>query len=87
MTQLTTKPNVLLQCTDKMFAVYPKAISNSELVSKVTSTLAPHGYGDTTLVATSLCCDEINRVLENDFTAVYGDTFSMGGLAGFPFGN
>jgi hypothetical protein len=86
MTQLTTKTNVLLQCTDKMFSVYPKAISNSELVSKVTSTLAPHGYGDTTLVATSLCCDEINRVLENDFTAVYGDTFSMGGLAGFPFG-
>jgi hypothetical protein len=67
-------------------SAYPKALKNSDLVAKVKSALAPHGYGPSTLVATSLCCDEINRVLEKDFAAVYGDNFSMGGLAGFPFG-
>jgi hypothetical protein len=80
---LTKSPN---QCTDKLKAVYPKAVTNADLVSKVSTTLSKHGYGSTTLVATSLCCDEINRVLEKDFSAVYGDNFSMGGLAGFPFG-
>lgn len=73
-------------CTDKVFATYPKAITNADLVSKVKSALEPHGYGESTLIATALCCDEINRVLEKDFAAVYGDNFSMGGLAGFPFG-
>lgn len=73
-------------CTDKVVSVYPKAVTNSELVDKVTGALSKYGYGSTTLVATSLCCDEVNRVLEKDFAAVYGDTFSMGGLAGFPFG-
>merc|ERR1712003_423549 len=48
--------------------------------------LAEHGYGGTTLLASSLCCDEVNRVLEKDFSAIYGDNFSMGGLAGFAFG-
>jgi hypothetical protein len=66
--------------------VYPKAVTNAVLVRTLSRTLSKHGYGPTTLVATSLCCDEVNRVLENDLAAVYGDTFSMGGLAGFPFG-
>jgi hypothetical protein len=44
------------------------------------------GYGESSLLATSLCGDEVNRVLEKDFGAVWGDNFSMGGLAGFPFG-
>ena len=66
--------------------MYPKALPNSELVEKVSSALSKYGYGPKSLVATSLCCDEVNRVLEKDFATVYGDTFSMGGLAGFPFG-
>jgi Limiting CO2-inducible proteins B/C beta carbonyic anhydrases len=74
------------KCTDKVLSVYPKAIPNIELVNKVSRVLAKHGYGPLTLVATSLCCDEVNRVLEHDFAAVYGPTFSMGGLSGFPFG-
>jgi hypothetical protein len=37
-------------------------------------------------LATSLCCDELARPLEEDFANVYGQQFSMGGLAGFPFG-
>jgi hypothetical protein len=73
-------------CTDKVQSVYPGAVTNSDLVSKAKSALAAHGYGEKTLLATSLCCDEINRVLDRDFGAVYDVNFSMGGLAGFPFG-
>lgn len=66
---------------------YPDAITNEELVTKVIAALSANGYEESkTLLATSLCCDEVNRVLEKDFAKVYGDNFSMGGLAGFPFG-
>jgi hypothetical protein len=65
---------------------FPKAITNEELVTKVTGALKEYGYGENTLLACSLCCDEVNRVLEKDFAKHYGDNFSMGGLAGFPFG-
>lgn len=81
----------LLSTTDRPFTkvkeVFPGALSNAELVSKVTQTLEANGYDkDKTLVATSLCCDEVNRPLESDFTDVFTQNFNMGGLAGFPFG-
>lgn len=57
------------------------------LASKIKSALAAAGYEEsTTLLATSLCCDEVNRELDGQMTNIYGDNFSMGGLAGFPFG-
>lgn len=69
---------------------FPRAVTNAELVDKVTSALKEYGYGETTLFATSLCCDEVNRTLEKDFNAHYGLNaglnFQMGGLAGMPFG-
>jgi hypothetical protein len=65
---------------------YPGALTNEDLVAKVTTGLAKYGYGKSSLLATSLCCDEVNRKLEHDFAEAYGDNFSMGGLAGFPFG-
>jgi len=70
----------------KVQEVFPGALSNEALVSKVKKALDSHGYGSTSLFATSLCCDEVNRTLDADFAKVYGDNFSMGGLAGFPFG-
>ena len=74
------------QIAQNVTKAFPRAITNAELVSKVTGALSSYGYGDSSLLATSLCCDEVNRVLEKDFSAAYGDNFSMGGLAGFPFG-
>lgn len=71
---------------NKVNTSYPGALTNTDLISKVKTTLDKHSYGSTTLLASSLCCDEVNRVLEKDFSAVYGDNFSMGGLAGFAFG-
>jgi hypothetical protein len=71
---------------DLVKASFPGSLPYDELVSLVATALAKHGYGKSSLLATSLCCDEVNRSLEHAFGEVYGDNFSMGGLAGFPFG-
>ena len=67
-------------------ANFPGALNNKDLVTKVVDILALKGYsGSTSLLATSLCCDELARQLENDFNGIYGNNFNLGGLAGFPF--
>jgi hypothetical protein len=72
---------------DKIKTTFPKSYQSKDLVSKVKSILSQNGYqNETTLFATSLCCDEVNREMEIDFTNEYNFNFSMGGLAGFPFG-
>lgn len=71
---------------NKIASVFPGALPNKKLVSAVSDALETYGYGSTTLVATSLCADEVNRVLEKDFMEKYDYNFHMGGLAGFPFG-
>lgn len=82
-------PSILshLQSTsDSIKREFPKAVTNSELVKMAKKSLAKYDYGESTLVATSLCCDEVNRPLEEDLTAAFSSYFTMGGLAGFPFG-
>ena len=70
----------------KIGQAFPGAISNDELLASVTDKLGKKGFGkDTTLVASSLCSDEVNRPLEDTFLKYYGNHFAMGGLAGFPF--
>jgi hypothetical protein len=65
---------------------FPGAITNQDIVSRVSTILAGKGYTPAnTLLATSLCCDELARQLEDDFTGVYGNNFNLGGLSGFPF--
>lgn len=62
------------------------AIDNIELQSRVISLLDEKGFtANNTLLATSLCCDELARRLEDDFVKVYGNNFNLGGLSGFPF--
>jgi len=72
---------------DKMVkTTFPGAITNKKLENKVVHILARKGFeGDNTLLATSLCCDELARCLEDDLGKVYGKNFFLGGLAGFPF--
>jgi len=60
-------------------------VTNGELVMKVNKALSRFGYDESTLVAFSLCSDEVNRPLEESFFGLYGEHFNMGGLAGFPF--
>jgi len=65
---------------------FPGAMNNKDLVTNVVNQLAGKGYtGANTLLATSLCCDELARQLEDDFNGIYGNNFNLGGLAGFPF--
>jgi len=71
---------------EKLKDEFPNALTNKELLAFIRKKLAPYGYGQTSLVATSLCCDEVNRPLEKDLKGLFGSYFSMGGLAGFPFG-
>ena len=73
--------------TDKIKEVFPGAINARQLAADVKEVLNKHGYSDQkTLIATSLCCDEVNRDLEKELRSVYNYNFSMGGLAGFAFG-
>lgn len=70
----------------KISMSFPGALTNNELVKRVSERLEPYGYGSTTLLATSLCCDEVNRPLEKALAKQFDEPFVMGGLAGFPFG-
>lgn len=72
---------------DKVRTAFPNALTNTEFVYHVTKVLADYGYSnENTLLATSFCCDKVNRPLEKLFSNHYSSNFSMGGLAGFPFG-
>jgi len=65
---------------------FPGALSNEQLESRVVKTLEKKGYtAENTLLATSLCCDELARCLEKQMVGIYGSNFNLGGLAGFPF--
>ena len=70
---------------EKLSKAFPNAVTNAELVTKVTRALNRYGYDEKTLVAFSLCSDEVNRPLEETFNGWYGEHFNLGGLAGFPF--
>jgi hypothetical protein len=71
----------------KAVEAFSGALTNNELVQMIVTSLDDAGYDrEKTLVATSLCCDEVNRPLEGDLAGVYTNNFWMGGLAGFPFG-
>jgi hypothetical protein len=69
----------------KVEEVYPGAFTNETLTKKVQHSLDAYGYGESTILATSLCSDEVNRELEKGLNQLYGDNFCMGGLAGFSF--
>jgi hypothetical protein len=69
----------------KIASSFPRAVTNDVLIDKVSGILSDYGYGQNTLVATSLCCDEVNRPLETALVDAFGDHFNLGGLAGFPF--
>ena len=65
---------------------YPGSLSNADLATRVVKVLEGLGFTPkNTLLATSLCADELARRLEDDFVKVYGNNFNLGGLSGFPF--
>jgi Limiting CO2-inducible proteins B/C beta carbonyic anhydrases len=70
----------------KIQECFSGAQTNAALMESIRVSLEDHGFGNSSLVATSLCCDEVNRTLEKDLAGLYGSYFAMGGLAGVPFG-
>jgi len=65
---------------------FPGAISNKELATRVVNLLEEKGFNPSnTLLATSLCADELARILEDEFVNIFGNNFNLGGLSGFPF--
>lgn len=67
--------------------VFSGVISAHQLARSIDVILSKHGFNkETTLLATSFDCDEVNRDFEDELCAIYGNNFQMGGIAGFPFG-
>ena len=73
-------------CVTQLAQLFPGARSNRQVVRRVSHVLRRHGCPpQSTLLATSLCSDEVNRPLEEELERVYGTSyFRLGGLAGFP---
>ena len=68
---------------------FPGAIREDHFIEQLYDVLHSYSesFGTNTLLATSFCCDEINREFEMKLGSVFGGSyFSLGGLAGFPFG-
>lgn len=74
------------QTFNRIKEVFPNALTNDDLIKNIELSLQRYGFGKNSLVATALCCDEVNRTLEKDLGKMYDHHFSMGGLAGFAFG-
>jgi len=67
-------------------STFPGAMTNGDLVIRTVAILHQGGFDSSnTLLTTSLCSDELAKRLGDDFSQVYGNTYLLGGLAGFPF--
>jgi len=77
----------VISVMDKAKSEYPGLVTNHQLGRSLDVILSKHGFEkETTLLGTSLCCDEVCRDMEDELRAIYGQNFSFGGIAGFPFG-
>ena len=66
---------------------FPGLVTDHHLARSLEVILTPRGFEkETTLLTTSFCCDEVCRDLEDELREAYGQNFSIGGIAGFPFG-
>jgi hypothetical protein len=85
--RVKTPPAGLDPAFDKLVkSNFPGALTNSELATRVVGLLGEKGFTpDNTLLATSVCADELARELEDEFVDIYGTNFNLGGLSGFPF--
>jgi hypothetical protein len=66
---------------------FPGVVTTHQLARSINVILDGKGFDkEKTLLATSLCCDEVCRDMEDELREVYGQNFSFGGIAGLPFG-
>ena len=67
-------------------SVFPNALNSSDFQYRAIAALADQGFSTAnTLLVTSLCSDELAKRLTDDLESIYGNSFNLGGLAGFPF--
>jgi len=67
-------------------SIFPQAINNHDFAIRAVQALERHFFSaSNTLLTTSLCSDELAKQLSDDFSGIYGNSFNLGGLAGFPF--
>ena len=67
--------------------IFPGAVTYNEMLNYIADTLLNTGFDiPKTLLGTSLCCDELNRPLEQLLSKIFDTNYSLGGMAGCPFG-
>jgi len=82
----TTSPSSVVSVMHNAKSTFPGIVTAHQLARSLDVILEPKGFQkETTLLATSFCCDEVNRDLEDELRSVYGQNFSFGGIGGFPF--
>lgn len=82
-----TSPSSVVNVMKNAKSTFPGIVTSHQLARSLDVILEPLGFKkETTLLATSFCCDEVNRDLEDELRAVYGQNFAFGGIGGFPFG-
>lgn len=75
------------EAMEHVSSAFEGAIPDHRLAKAANKILEPLGFNEAnTMLATSLCCDEVCRDLEDEFRSIYGSNHNMGGIAGFPFG-
>jgi hypothetical protein len=66
---------------------FPNALSAHVLAFQLKDILSHSGFTEAnTLLGTSFCYDDVNRDLEDELRACFGNNLSLSGLAGFCFG-
>ena len=87
-TSIAVTPSERNTILNKASEVFPGLMTANVLSQKLDLVLKDKANftRESTLLATSLCCDEVNREFEDSLRDIYGCNFSMGGLAGFAFG-
>jgi len=81
-----TSPSSVVSVMANAKSTFPGIVTARQLARSLDVILEPHGFKkETTLLATSFCCDEVSRDTEDELRDIYGQNFSFGGIGGFPF--
>jgi len=82
-----TSPSSVVSVMHNAKETFPGIVTAHMLARALDVILGPLGFHkENTLLATSFCCDEVNRDMEDELRSVYGQNFCFGGIGGFPFG-
>jgi len=82
-----SSPSSVKDVMSKAKTTFPGVITAHQLARSLDVILSSLGVEKTnTLLATSFSGDEVNRDVEDELRALFGQNFNMGGIGGFPFG-